>query len=76
MTEQAKAARREYRKKWREANADKVKAYNKDWAQRNPDKVRGYHNKWQRNNPDKVRGYVDSYWERKAAAADQGTGTT
>ncbi|EJR28755.1 hypothetical protein [Bacillus mycoides] len=51
MTEQAKIARREYMKKWRERNAEKLSNYQKEWR---------------KNNKDKVVGYQQKYWEKKS----------
>lgn len=35
---------------------------------------RAYTRAWRRANPDKVRAANRRYWEKKAAAADQGKG--
>lgn len=51
MTPEAKKARNEYYKQWREKNRDKFNAACK---------------KWQRANPDKIVEYQRRYWERKA----------
>ena len=57
MTEQAKAASREYFRNYRKANKEKVKAYQR---------------KWRKENPDKVRAAQERYWEKKAAAIVRG----
>ena len=54
MTDAAKAAKREYNRKYRAANREKLAAYQK---------------KWSRENPEKVKEYSRRYWERKAAEA-------
>jgi len=54
MTDAAKAAKREYNRKYRAANREKLAAYQK---------------KWSRENPEKVKEYSRKYWERKAAEA-------
>ena len=36
----AAQARREYQRKWRERNADRLRIYNREWRRRNPDKVK------------------------------------
>lgn len=57
MTEAAKAAKREYQRKYRAANREKLAAYQRKWSQ---------------ENPEKVREYTARYWAKKAAAvADQ-----
>lgn len=56
MTEEAKEARR---------------AYKREWSRKNRDKIREYHKRWRRNNPDKVQAAQERYWERKAASAKE-----
>lgn len=51
MTEEAKAARREYKRNYARANAERINAY-----QRN----------WRKANPEKVKTYNQSYWSKKA----------
>ena len=50
VTEAALAAQREYKRKYREKNRDKINEYAK---------------KWRKNNPDKVRQYAETYWTKK-----------
>lgn len=50
MTEQAIIARRQYMKKWRERNKEKLSSYQKEWR---------------KNNRDKVAEYQRKYWENK-----------
>lgn len=57
MSEQAKVASREYWRKYREANKDKINAYQR---------------KWRRENPEKVKAAQGRYWEKKAAEAKKG----
>lgn len=54
LSEKARAARREYQRKWRAAN---------------PDRIRKYQQKWRAAHPEYVRECNERYWERKAAAA-------
>ena len=54
MTDAGKQARREYKKAWNRANAERVNAY-----QRN----------WRKANPEKVRNYQDNYWNKKGQEA-------
>ncbi|HDR3653132.1 TPA: hypothetical protein QCO08_005563 [Bacillus anthracis] len=49
MTEQAVIARREYMKKWREKNKEKLSSYQKEWRKKNKDKVVGYQHKYWEN---------------------------
>ena len=50
-------AQKDYHKKWRDANPDKVKANVKKWRSENPDKLRQinreYTAKWRAENPDR-----------------------
>ena len=52
MNEQAKAARREYARKYRAANREKVLEHQR---------------KWRKNNPEKIRASQERYWEKRAA---------
>lgn len=54
MTDEARQARREYKRAYNRANAAKVNEY-----QRN----------WRRANPDKVKAYNQNYWQKRAQAA-------
>jgi hypothetical protein len=47
-------AQREYQRKWRAENADKVRESNRKWRANNRDKVLENGRKWRANNPDKV----------------------
>jgi hypothetical protein len=40
-----KAKRREYARKWRAANREKVREYSRRWYSQNPDKIREYNHK-------------------------------
>ena len=51
MDEAAKQARREYNRKWREANRQKIREYKRNWAKRNK---------------DKTDQHTADYWKRKA----------
>lgn len=51
MTSEAKSARREYHRKWREKNRDKVNEY---------------HRKWSRENPEKVKAAQFRYWDKQS----------
>ena len=65
-----KMDRKEYQKKWREANQEKIKEYQKEWyksnreyhiqkkkewAEQNPDKVKTYKKKWYKDNKEKAK---------------------
>ena len=43
-----------------------MREYKRAWRQKNADKVREYHRKWQRDNPEKVALYNQRYWQKKA----------
>ena len=66
MTEEAKAARREYQRQYRKDNKEKVLASKRDWEKRNRDKVNGYVRNWRRNHPDAVAAINERYWMKKA----------
>lgn len=51
MSESAKKIRREYMRKWRQENKDRIK---------------DYHKKWRENNPEKVAEAQVRYWANKA----------
>lgn len=51
MSKEAKRMRNEYYKKYRLANAEKIRQYGKEWR---------------KNNPEKVKANTVRYWERKA----------
>ena len=55
MTDEAKEARRAYKRKWRKENRAAIREY-----QRN----------WRNANPDRVKQYQDAYWERKSYGKD------
>lgn len=44
--------KREYQRKWREKNKEKLNAYYKEWR---------------KNNPEKIKEYDRNYWEKRAA---------
>ena len=84
MTEEARQARKEYRREWQRKNIDKVRAYNvKYWSRRAaaqetpgeiPDEERArqarkeYHIEWQNKNREKVRAYNEKSRAKRAAA--------
>ena len=53
MNEEARAARREYMKEYRENNRERINAYQRAWNHAHPEKVAAYN---------------AGYWTRKAAA--------
>lgn len=61
LSELAKQARREERRKWREKNRDHIRQYTREWAKKNPDKIREQNQR---------------YWERKALQMVQGGSVT
>lgn len=52
LSDEAKQARREYKRKYHQANAEKINAYQKEWR---------------KANPDKVKAYQENYWQKKAS---------
>lgn len=63
MSEEAKAARREYNRRRREAMTPEQRQA-----------LREYHTQWQRNNPDKVKAITARYWEKQAEQLKQAAG--
>lgn len=53
MSEEAKEARR---------------AYKREWGRKNRAKVNAYQNKWRKDNPEKVAKYDIQFWEMKAGS--------
>lgn len=51
MKQQANLMRKEYMRKYRAENREKLKEQQKNWRQ---------------NNPDKVKDYQEKYWSKKA----------
>ena len=56
MSEEAKKARREYHRKWREKNRERYNEYQRRWREKNKDRIKEYQRK---------------YWERKAKEESQ-----
>lgn len=54
MTEEAKQARKAYKRAYNRAHAAQVNAYQREWR---------------KANPEKVKGYQAAYWQKKAQAA-------
>jgi hypothetical protein len=52
-----KARQREYTRRWRLANAEKVREYNQRWRLANIEKAREYNRRWYLANIEKVREY-------------------
>ena len=51
MTQEAMEARRDYKRRYRSENREKINAKQREWRAKNPDKVRAYQNR---------------YWEKQA----------
>lgn len=60
LTEAAKEARKAYNKAWREKHKERLREYQ-----------RVYQADWRAKNKEKAAVYNETYWERKAAAADE-----
>ena len=52
LSQEAREARRAYKRRWREKNRERIREYDREWRKKNQDKVREYEKR---------------YWERKAA---------
>lgn len=55
MNSEAKAAKREYMRKWREKNREHYKRYQRSWR---------------KANPEKVKQYQANYWAKKVKEAN------
>jgi hypothetical protein len=55
--------RREYLKKYREANREKLREYNKKWSEANPEKVKEKTRKYRRTHPEKVKESIRKWRE-------------
>jgi len=51
LSEEAKKARREYMRKYREKNRERINKTKREWA---------------RNNPEKIKEYTVRHWEKQA----------
>ena len=54
MTEEAKQARREYKRNYNRLNAKRINAYQRTWR---------------KANPEKVKTYNQNYWSKKTGEA-------
>lgn len=63
------AATREYNRRWRAANRDKVRRARRAWKRRNRARVNAAHAEYRRRNRDKFRAYWQAYQARQKAAA-------
>lgn len=54
LSPEAREARREYNRKYREKNRAKINEY---------------HRQWNKAHPDRAKKYTSDYWARQAAAA-------
>ena len=62
--QEAKRRRLERNKRWKKANAEKVKEQKKRWRERNRERLREQKDRWRKANPEKVREQNERY--RKA----------
>ena len=42
LSQEAREARRAYKRRWREKNRERIREYDREWRKRNPDKVKEY----------------------------------
>lgn len=61
--EERKARRREYSRKWREANSEKKREYQKAYYKENREKMLERNKMWRKDNPDKLREQRKKYHE-------------
>ena len=66
MTDEAREARREYLRKYRKENADRIRESKRAWERENREKCNGYVRKWRRSHPEIVAEINARYWRRRA----------
>lgn len=62
-----KAAQREYQRKWREKNRDRLQAYNRAYYAENREHILSTQKEWRRANPEKIKRYERTQQKRAAA---------
>jgi hypothetical protein len=67
--------RREFMRKWRAANRDKLRKASLKWRTANLDKVRETNRVYREANREKVRGYQRKHQAKKRARAKERVGT-
>lgn len=63
--EKARIAQREYMRKWRAENPEKVKGYQKRWRDQNKGKAAEIQRKWRLKNPEKSKEYQKRHYAKK-----------
>ena len=58
MSEKARAAQREYMKRYREKNREKYNRYNREWRRKNPEKAKEIKNRYLENLADRYEKEV------------------
>ena len=72
MTEEQKAKKREYLKKYREENKERIKELHKKWCEDNKEKVKEHKKKWREENKEKLKeGKKKWYEENKEKIIEQ-----
>jgi|WetSurMetagenome_2_1015567.scaffolds.fasta_scaffold884267_2 hypothetical protein len=57
MTEEQRQKQRDYQKKWRDANKEKIAAKKKRYRETHKASIQESHRQWQRDNRDRVNAY-------------------
>lgn len=61
---------KEYAKRWRNANKDKIKGYSKTYREKNKEKIKEYSKTWTENNKEKVKNWNKEYQAKKRKRAE------
>ena len=62
--EEKKAKRREYNRRYREKNKDKIAETYKKWCENNKDRVKTYHRQYYHDNEDAKKHRIKSYYKK------------
>lgn len=61
---QREAAQKEYRRRWRIENAERVKQVNDAWRAENAERARATTEKWRKLHPERIRAYTSAWAKR------------
>lgn len=67
--------RREYYRRYREANRERLRQYDKKWREKHSGeedraKRNDYAREWRRKNPDKVKAAQARYWAKRLESSE------
>jgi hypothetical protein len=48
-----------------EAAKEKKRQYDRKWRKKNRERVNAYQREWKKNNPEKVQQHQINYWEKR-----------